>query len=417
MTDLLDLAHRLDDEDPLAGFRDRFVVADADLVYLDGNSLGRLPVATRDRLRVAVEQEWGDELIRGWDRWIELARRAGDALATGVLDVAPGEVTLGDSTSVNLYKLAAAALDARPGRRVVVTDDDNFPTDQYVLQGLAAARGLELRVVHADMDHGLDVDTVRAALDDDVALVCLSHLAYRSGARADLVGITAAAHEVGALTLWDLCHSAGSIPVPLREAGADLAVGCTYKYLNAGPGAPAFLYVRADLQAALRQPIWGWFGQRDQFAMGAGYDPAESIDRFLVGTPPVLGGYAVLEGVAITAEAGMAAIAAKGAALTDYAVELFDAWLPGYGFRLATPREAARRGAHVTLHHPHAWQVCQALKAAGVIPDFRTPDRLRIGLAPLYTRFAEVHEGFARLRKVMDAEAWREYPAQRGRVT
>ncbi len=417
MTDLLATARALDAEDPLAKYRDRFVIDDPDLVYLDGNSLGRLPVVTCERLADAVRREWGGGLIRGWNSWIDLAREAGDVLATGVLGVAPGEVVLADSTSVNLYKLAAAALDARPGRRVIVTDDDNFPTDRYVLEGLAASRGLSLRVVPADINLGLDVDALRAALDSDVALVCLSHLAYRSGARADLVTITTAAHDVGALTLWDLSHSAGSVPVPLREAGADLAVGCTYKYLNAGPGAPAFLYVRADLQATLRQPIWGWFGQRDQFAMGAGYDPVETIERFQVGTPPVLGGYAVLEGAAITAEAGIEPIAAKGAALTGYAITLYDSWLASEGFTLATPREPERRGAHVTLHHPNAWQICQALKAANVIPDFRTPERLRLGLAPLYTRFVDVYGGFARLRHVMGTGAWSAFASAPGRIT
>jgi len=417
VTDLLATARMMDADDPLAGYRDRFVINDPDLVYFDGNSLGRLPRATRERLAEVVSQEWGTGLIRGWDTWIDLARQAGDVLATGVLGVSPGEVVVSDSTSVNLYKLAAAALDARPDRRVIVTDDDNFPTDRYVLEGLAAARGLSLRTVRADIDAGLTVEDVRAALDEEVALVCLSHLAYRSGALADMVAVTAAAHEVGALTLWDLCHSAGSVPVPLREANADLAVGCTYKYLNAGPGSPAFLYVRADLQPRLRQPIWGWFGQRDQFAMGACYDPVESIERFTVGTPPVLGGYAVMEGVSITAEAGMDAISAKGAALTSYAISLLDAWLAEDGFVLATPRDPWRRGAHITLYHPNAWQICQALKAANVIPDFRTPDRLRIGLAPLYTRFVDVYGGFARLRQIMRSQAWKAFPAERGRVT
>ncbi|WP_203935860.1 kynureninase [Planosporangium mesophilum] len=417
MKDLHAAARALDAEDPLATYRERFVIADPDLVYFDGNSLGRLPVTTGQRLVEAVSREWGGELIRGWDRWIGLAREAGDVLATGVLGVDPGEVVLSDSTSVNLYKLAAAALDARPGRSVIVTDDDNFPTDRYVLAGLAETRGLTLRVVETDINQGLDPAHLRAALDPDVALVCLSHLAYRSGALVDLVAVTEAAHEVGALTLWDLCHSAGSVPVPLREAGADLAVGCTYKYLNAGPGAPAFLYVRADLQSRLRQPIWGWFGQRDQFAMGTDYDPVESVERFVVGTPPVLGGYAVLEGASITAAAGIGAIAAKGAALTSYAISLFDAWLAAEGFELATPREPERRGAHVTLYHPEAWRICQAMKAAGVVPDFRTPDRLRMGFAPLYTRFVDVHEGFARLREVMRSGGWTRFPAERGRVT
>jgi kynureninase len=414
---LLARARDLDAGDALAGFRDRFVIADDKLIYFDGNSLGRLPKQARDRLRDAVDREWGTELIRGWEAWFDLARRAGDVLAAGVLEVAPGDVVLGDSTSVNLYKLAAAALDARPGRRVVVTDDDNFPTDRYVLQGLAAARRLELRTVHTDLDAGVATEAVEAALDDDVALVSLSHVSYRSGARADLVAITGAAHAVGALTLWDLCHSAGSVRVPLRAADADLAVGCTYKYLNAGPGSPAFLYVRADLQPVLRQPIWGWFGQREQFAMAAGYDPVESIDRFLVGTPPVLGCYAALEGARITAEAGIAAIEAKGAALTAYAVDLFDEWLAPHGVALASPRDPARRGAHVTLRHPNAWQISQALKAADVIPDFRTPGRLRIGLAPLYTRFVDVYEGFARLRDILAGRVYEAFTATPSRVT
>jgi len=417
VTDLLARAHALDAADPLAGFRDRFAIADEGLVYFDGNSLGRLPRATRDRLRLAIDVEWGEDLIRGWDRWIELAREAGDVLATGVLGVSPGEVVLSDSTSVNLYKIAAAALDARPGRRVIVTDDDNFPTDQYVLQGLAAARGLTIRTVRTDIDEGVTLAAVRAVLDEDVALVSLSHVAYRSGAIADMVGITRAAHAAGALVAWDLCHSAGAVPTPLTEAGADLAVGCTYKYLNAGPGAPAFVYVRTDLQPVLRQPIWGWFGQRDQFAMGPAYDPVQTIERFLVGTPPVLGGYAVLEAARVTAEAGLKSIAAKGEALTSYAVELIDGWLAPHGFALASPRDPSRRGAHVTLRHPQAWQVCQALKAAKVIPDFRTPDRLRIGLAPLYTRFIEVYEGFDRLRDIMADGAHLGYPAERSRVT
>jgi kynureninase len=416
MLDLHRRAEDLDAADPLAGYRDRFVITDPDTIYLDGNSLGRLPKATRYRLRHAVEVEWGTDLIRGWDRWIELGREAGDVLA-GIVGARPGEVALSDSTSVNLYKLAAAALGAVPGRRVVLTDDDNFPTDQYVLQGLADAGRLDLAVLATDIDRGVDADAVRAALSDQVALVCLSHVAYRSGAIADLPGITAAAHEAGALVLWDLCHSAGAVPVGLAEAGVDLAVGCTYKHLNGGPGAPAFLYVRRDLQERLRQPIWGWFGQTDQFAMAGEYRPVDGIERFLVGTPPVLGGYAALEGAKLTAEAGIAAIAAKARLLTGYLVELVDAWLVPLGFRLASPREADRRGAHVTLHHPQAWQVCQALKAEKVIPDFRTPDRLRLGVAPLYTTFTDLYRSMERLRDLVAAARHEQYPPERTRVT
>ncbi|HEY6595994.1 MAG TPA: kynureninase [Asanoa sp.] len=415
--DLLKHAHELDAADELAGFRERFVVTDPSLVYLDGNSLGRLPKATRERLRRAVDEEWGGELIRGWDRWIGLAAEVGDLIGTAVLEAAPGEVVLSDSTSVNLYKLAVAACDARPGRKVVVTDDDNFPTDQYVLQGVAATREMRLRVVPTDLDAGVSLAGVSAALDDDVALVSLSHVAYRSGGIADLAGITAAAHEAGALVLWDLSHSVGAVRVPLRSAGADLAVGCTYKHLGGGPGAPAFLYVRRDLQEALRQPIWGWFGQRDQFAMGGTYDPVESVERFLVGTPPVLGAYAVREGVRLVAEAGIHRVEAKSRALGAYAIALHDAWLAPHGFALASPREDDRRGAHVTLHHAAAWQVSQALRATKVIPDFRTPQRLRLGLAPLYTRFVDVFTAVDRLRAVMESGAWQAYPTAPSRVT
>ena len=409
-------AETRDAQDPIGHFRTRFHIADEQLVYFDGNSLGRLPLTTRDRLRDAIDQEWGGELVRGWDRWIDLAGQAGDVIAAGVLGVGDGEVVLSDSSSVNLFKLASAALDANPDRTVIVTDDDNFPTDRYVLEGLASARNLELRVVRTDIDEGIDPARVAGALDGDVALVCLSHVAYRSGAVADMVAITTAAHRVGALTLWDLCHSAGSVPVPLRESGADLAVGCTYKYLNAGPGAPAFLYVRRDLQQRLRQPIWGWFGQRDQFAMGAGYDPVESIGRFQVGTPPILGGYAALEGARITAEAGIQHLYDKSTELTSYVIQLQEAWI-GDHLRLASPTDPAKRGSHLTFEHPDAWRICQALKAAGVVPDFRTPDRLRIGLAPLYTRFVDVWEGMARLRDILTSGSYREYAAAAGRVT
>ncbi len=413
--DELERARALDAADKLGRFRKRFVIAD-DLIYFDGNSLGRLPVATRRRLRALVDKEWGVDLIRGWDRWITLASEAGDVIAS-LVDARPGEVAVADSTSVNLYKLASAALDARPGRRVIVTDNDNFPTDRYVLGGLAQARGYELRVVKSDVDSGVSTRKVANALDHDTALVSLSHVAYRSGAIADMASINTAAHAAGALTLWDLSHSVGSVSVPLGSSNADLAVGCTYKHLNGGPGAPAFLYVRSDLQREIRQPIWGWFGQRNQFDMGPEYDPVDGIERFLVGTPPVLGIVSTLEGVRITAEAGIDAVWAKTQALTECAVSLVDAWLPGLGFRLASPRKPERRGAHVCLHHPQAWQICQALKSVGVIPDFRTPDRLRLGFAPLYTRFVDVHDGLARLRDLVAAGAHNTFPAQRARVT
>ena len=287
-------AQELDAADPLAGFRDRFAWPDERLIYLDGNSLGPLPLATRARIAEVVAQEWGAGLVRSWDRWIDLPRVAGEAIGQ-LIGAAPGQVIVCDSTTINLYKLVCAALDARPGRTVIVTDDDNFPTDRYVLEGIAAQRGCELRLIRTDIDQGISASAVRSAVDERTALVSLSHVAYRSGALADMAAITEVVHEAGALALWDLCHSVGAVPAELDACGADLAVGCTYKYVNAGPGAPAFLYVRADLQERLRQPIWGWFGQRDQFAMGPQYQPAAGIDAFLTGTPQIIGTVAVEE--------------------------------------------------------------------------------------------------------------------------
>ena len=406
----------LDDADPLAGFAAEFVPAPG-VLYLDGNSLGRLPRSTAGRVAEVVADEWGGGLVRSWSTWISLARRIGDLIGTSLLGARPGEVVVADSTSVNLYKLAWAAVSARPGRSVVLSTPDEFPTDRYVLHGLCAARGLTLRDLPADIDAGVSTESVVEALDPSVAVVVLSHVAYRSGALLDLPAITAAAHEAGALVLWDLSHSGGSVPVGLAAAAADLAVGCTYKYLNGGPGSPAYLYVRSDLQAQLRQPIQGWFGAADQFAMPAAYEPAPGIDRFLVGTPPVLSLVGVEEGVRVLAEAGIDRLRAKGQAMTAYLVTLADAWLAPLGFRLASPRDPALRGSHVSLEHPRAWQVCQALLDRGVVPDYRTPDRLRLGPAPLTTHFAEVYDALAVIRDVVSSGAHRGYPSEIARVT
>ncbi len=414
----------LDAADPLAAFRDRFT-GDGHAgswddgpdrrLYLDGNSLGRLPRATPAAIARVVEQEWGCGLVRSWSDWVSQAGRVGDALAAGVLGARTGEVLVSDSTSIDLFKLLVAGCDARPGRDVVVCCADDFPTDRYIVAGVAAQKGLTVREVPADVDTGLELDVLAAALDERVAVVVLSLVAYRSGALVDLTAVTALAREHGALVLWDLSHAAGSVEVDLAAGGADLAVGCTYKHLNGGPGAPAFLYVRRELQADLRQPVWGWFGQRDQFAMGPAYDPAPGIDRFAVGTPPVLATAAVEIGVGITAEAGIAAVAAKGRALTDLLVTLADERLPQ--LRLASPRDANRRGAHVSLAHPQAWQLTQALLDRGVVPDFRTPDRVRFGLAPLYTRFVDVWDAVDRLVDVLATGAHEGYPTERSRVT
>jgi kynureninase len=410
-----------DAEDPLAGFRARFAGTEDDgpdrLLYLDGNSLGRLPRDTPAALGRVVEREWGGGLVGSWSSWIELATRLGDALAAGVLGAGPGEVLVGDSTSVNLYKLLVAGADARPDRDVLVCTADDFPTDRYIVAGVAAARGMTVRELPVDIDEGLDPAALAAALDERVAVVVLSHVAYRSGALADLAGLTRLVHEAGALALWDLSHSAGSVPVGLSAAGADLAVGCTYKYLNGGPGAPAFLYVRRELQERLRQPIWGWFGQKDQFAMGPAYDPVPGIERFGVGTPPVLGMAAVDVGVTLTAQAGVDRLAAKGSALGELIIALADEWLAGSGVALASPRDPARRGGHVTLAHPRAWQLTQALVDRGVVPDYRTPGRVRLGPAPLYTRFVDAWDAMARVRDVLAEGAHERYPAELGRVT
>ena len=405
-------AERLDAADPLAPFRERFVLGDPETLYLDGNSLGRLPLATRQALHERIDQ-WGAQLVAGWHEWIDIPQRAGDVLAEAVLGARPGEVIVADSTTVNLYKLASAVLTRREG--AIITDRGNFPTDRYVLEGLARRHGRELILFDADPLTGPQAaDIAHASAGRHVALVSLSHVAYRSGALADVEYMT---QQAPAPLIWDLSHSAGAVSIELDDWGVELAVGCTYKYLNAGPGAPAFMYVRADLQALLRQPIWGWFGQRDQFAMGREYDPVDSIDRYLVGTPPVLGLYGTLSGVRITAEAGIDAIAAKARELTDFMIDLYDEWLVPLGFALASPRDGRRRGAHVTLHHPQAWQVCQALKTERVIPDFRTPDRLRLGVAPLYTSFADVCEGMARLRAIVGEGRHLAFPEERSRVT
>jgi len=412
----LQSARARDAADPLAVHRDQFVFAD-DTIYLDGNSLGRLPGRTAPLLAALVEQEWGSGLIRSWPRWLDRARTVADRIATGVLEVPAGTVVLSDSTTVNLYKVAAAALDARPGRRAILVEQDAFPTDLYVLQGLASARGIDLVTVETDLDAGLDLDVLTRRLTDDVALVCLSQVGYRSGALLDVNAVTAAVHEAGAMIIWDLSHSAGAVGSRLASSQADLAVGCTYKYLNGGPGAPAFVYVRQDLHAQLRQPIWGWFGQDDQFAMAPAYDPVAGIDRFSTGTPNLLGITAVGAGVDTVVAAGIDAVRAKGLALTSYLVELADDWLEPLGFRLASPRDPERRGSHVTLHHLEAWQACQALIDHQVVPDFRTPDRLRLGLSPLTTSYEDVWRALDLLRRLVTDGAHRNYPTVRSRVT
>ncbi len=409
-----DHALELDRADPLAGFRDRFELGDGDRIYLDGNSLGRLSRDARRALETTVD-EWSTRLVAGWHDWVDLAGRVGDELGAAALGAGPGQVLACDSTTVNLYKLAGAVLAVRPGAVVVPSDD--FPTDRYVLEGLTAATGRELRMLESDPVGGPEPAAIAEAAEG-AALVVLSHVNYRSGALADMDAITRAVQATGAVVLWDLCHSAGTVEVALDAAGADLAVGCTYKYLNAGPGSPAFLYVAERHQGTLRSPIQGWFSQADQFAMGPRYDPVAGVGRFLAGTPSVLGLATVRAGAGMVAEAGIAAVRRKAAALTALAVELADDRLAELGFTLGTPRDPAARGAHVSLRHPDAWRVCRALiEHANVVPDFRRPDSIRLGLPPLYTRFADVWDAVDRLAALVANGVHERMPAEPSRVT
>ena len=391
----------LDASDPLASFRDRFVVDDPDLVYLDGNSLGRAPRRAVERIAAVAAGEWGGELVRAWDHWIDLPLRIGDMLATGILGAAPGTVTIADSTTVNLFRVASAALDDRPDRRVIVADRAEFPTDRYVLQGLAAARGLEIRWIEGDPSEGLPADAVIDALDEDVALVLLSLVSYRSSAIMDIDAVEPAARSAGAHTLWDLSHAGGAIPLNLAARDIGLAVGCTYKYLFGGPGAPAWLYVAPRLQDRLRPPVQGWFAQLDQFAFGPAFERGPGMRGWLAGTPPILALTAIEEGVRVVAEAGIAAIRAKSAALTAYAVERLDADLAPLGCTLGSPRDPARRGGHVGIRHPDARVLTDRLRERGVITDFREPDVVRFGLSPLTTSFADVDRGVEALRELL----------------
>jgi kynureninase len=397
----LDDARARDAADLLAPFRDRFAPTDAGLIYLDGNSLGRPPKAALERAR-DITQTWSQRLIRGWDEgWLELPIAIGDTLATGVLGAQPGTVAITDSTTVNLYRLASAALDARPGRRTVIVERSEFPTDRYIVEGLARERGLETRWLDGDPVEGLRTDEVTAAFDETVALLILSAVNYRSAAIVDIKAVTDAARAAGALVIWDLSHAGGSIPVDLEANGVDLAVGCTYKYLNSGPGGPAYLYVRRELQDELRPPIQGWFAQASQFEMGPTFERASGITGWLVGTPGIIALTVAQAGIELSAEAGIEAIRAKGIALTEYAIELLDAWLAPLGCSLGSPRDSARRGAHIAIRHPDARRLTRELIARKVIPDFRAPDSIRIGLSPLSTSFEDVHRGLVTLRNLL----------------
>ncbi|MFF2488873.1 kynureninase [Microbacterium sp. NPDC058062] len=407
---LEDEASILDAADPLRAHRDAFVGAETSLVYFDGNSLGRPLRASVERLAAFARDEWGGRLIRGWDEsWMQLPFDTGDAVGRAAIGAAAGQTVIGDSTTVLLYKLLRAAFDAAvaadPARVEIVVDRDNFPTDRYLVEGIAAERGGRLRWIHVDLDGGVSADALRAAVGPETAVVLLSHVAYRSGYLADAATLTRIAHDAGALILWDLCHSAGSVPVEADAWDFDLAVGCTYKYLNGGPGSPAFAYVAARLQDRLAQPIQGWMGTADVFAMGPEYRPADGMRRFLSGTPPIVGMLAMQDTLDLLDEVGIEAVRAKSVALTEFAVRVADELLAPLGVAVASPRNPAERGGHVTLSHPSMRAVTARLWTQDVIPDYRDPGGLRIGLSPLSTSFAETLAGLRAVEAAVRAES------------
>lgn len=397
------VAAELDARDPLAGFTARFEPSEGLVAYFDGNSLGRPVAGTAAELARFVGHDWGTRLIRGWDEaWMRWPEETGDLVAAAALGAAPGQTVVADSTTVMLYKLLRALADgqvtADPARTQIVVDTDNFPTDRYVAEGVAAERGMELVWIEADPASGVSVEQVAEVVGERTAVVLLSHVAYRSGYLADAPAITRVVHEAGGLVLWDLCHSAGSVPVELDAWGADAAVGCTYKYLNGGPGSPAFAYLARRHHGILQQPIQGWMGRRDPFLMAAGYQPAAGVRSLVSGTPPVVGMVPLRLSLQLLAEAGIGAVRTKSLALTDLAWQIAESWPAELGVTIASPREHERRGGHITIRRHDFAEVNQRLWGQGVIPDFRAPDGLRLGLAPLSTSFGEVAAGMEAIR-------------------
>jgi kynureninase len=399
--ELPDSIRALDAADPIREFRRKFTLP-SDVIYLDGNSLGALPTATAPRLEEVVRQEWGMGLIRSWNThdWIGASRRVGDKIAT-LIGAQAGEVVVADSTSVNIFKLLMAALAARPGRKVILSEAGSFPTDLYVAQGIAASLPhISVRAV----EPGQMLESIR----DDVAVVLLTHVHYKTGDKYDMARITRRAHECGALVIWDLCHSAGAVEVDLGTADADLAVGCGYKYLNGGPGAPAFLYVAKRLQSELHSPITGWLGHAAPFAFAGDYQPAPDISRFLSGTPPILGLTALEIGVDLLAQAPRGLLFEKSQKLCSLFIDLVEKNCTGHGVEIATSRDPQARGSHVSLRHAQGYPIVQALIAEGIIGDFRAPDILRFGFAPLYLSYADVWRSAEALRDILATGRWDE---------
>jgi kynureninase len=437
-----EFAAQLDQRDALASYRERFVMDDPNLIYLDGNSLGRLPKSVIERMKNAVEEEWGTDLIRGWNKgWWEAPKRIGEKIAS-LIGAEAGQVVVGDQTSINLFKLATAALTLRPQRKRIITDTFNFPSDLYILQGIVnllspsprfvsagaplstGGRGVRdeeheiIRIGAQDDDITPDLGALENAINEETALVTLSHVTFKSGYLYDMAHVTELAHRKGALVLWDLSHSAGAVLIELDQCNADFAIGCTYKYLNGGPGAPAFLYVNKRLQNDAVSPIWGWWGQNKPFDFDLNYEPAPGVQRFLIGTAPMLSTLAMEEALTPLLEAGMDALRAKSILMTDYATYLTDNLLAPLGFSLGSPRDSARRGSHISIRHEEGYRINRAMiEEMNVIPDFRAPDNIRLGFAPLYISFTDIWEGFNRIRRVVEEKRYEKYPKQRLVVT
>ena len=416
-------ALELDRKDPLANYRSKFVITDPNLCYLDGNSLGRLPHATVKSVGDFLSQEWGNEVVTGWAHWIDEAQVAGDLLGRAVLGAGTGQVLVCDTTSVNFYQLCVAAIKARPGRKTIITDAANFPTDRYILDGIAKQFGLNLIIIDNEDPAIAENELITAELlekymSEDVALVTFEVIQYRSGARTDIQSITDLARSYGALVVWDASHAAGAIEMNFDACGVDLAVGCTYKYGNSGPGSPAWLYVNKKIQKELQVPIQGWFGNEDQFGMGPHFEKAEGIRGFQIASPSIIGIRGVQVAFSMIEEAGIDVIAAKAALGTQMMIDLYDEWLAPLGYKLLTSRNPKERGGHISIGHPDAARICVALrKFANVIPDYRTPNAIRLAIAPLPTSYVEVWDGFQRIRDLTQTRQYEKIEGSDSRVT
>jgi kynureninase len=417
-------AREMDQSDPLRAFSEAFTGLDGDKIYLDGNSLGPLPKATSKLLQSTVEEAWGDKLIQSWNEgWYDLPERMGNLLAP-LIGAQDGEVCFADSVTVNLFKLAAAALKRQSGRHTILTDNLNFPSDYYALDGLIGMLGQHHRMQRVESEDGMTIPTEQfiAAIDEDTALVTLSHVVFKSGFMHDLAAICAAAHAKGAMVLADISHSVGSVPIQLGDWGVDMAIGCSYKYLNGGPGAPAFLFVRKSLQEKLEPQLAGWFGAEDPFAFRPGYAAAKGIRRFMVGTPPILSLQAVEPGIQLLREAGMDQLREKSVRQSELMIELYDAFLEPAGFQLGSPRDASIRGSHIALKHPEAFRINRAMINSpegklAIIPDFRTPDNLRLGIAPLFLSHLDIVNAVDRIRDIVVDHEYKSFSHEAGTVT